>query len=245
MSPYGNMPRRPVAQSFCVFTTDSNLFTNKTGLESLLISILIYMPSLLGMIAPLLVALFLGRVFCSWICPVSFMLEQIDRLRRWIGRRKWLANHLVVVKKTLWFALLGEIIVSLIVGAPLFVFWSPPGLVGREIMMAVFFHTLALEGILLLVVIALEFVTRRFFCRSFCPLEGLLAFVGHKRKLRVIVVPKNCTQCGQCEKACPMGLIPQAGEGETPYCWNCGECLDSCAFNALKFQWKDGPHVTR
>jgi ferredoxin-type protein NapH len=209
------------------------------GLESLLIVKKVYLPSLIGMVIPVLLALFLGRVFCSWICPVTFILEWVDRLRRVLRRRKYLSNHLVVVKKTLWFVLIGELVVSMVLGAPLFVFWSPPGLVGREIMMGVFFHTFALEGIILLMIIVLEPVTRRFFCRSFCPLGGLLAFLGRKRKLRVIPVQEKCTDCGKCKKTCPMGLVPSEGEGTSAYCWNCGECLDHCAFGALKFHWHD------
>jgi len=207
------------------------------GLESLLVAKQVYLPSLMGMIIPVLLAAFLGRVFCSWVCPVTFILEWFDRFRRWISHRKYLANHLVVVKKILWFVLIGELVVSMILGAPLFVFWSPPGLVGREIMMSVFFHTFALEGIILFIIIALELITRRFFCRSFCPLGGLLAFLGSKRKLQVIPLQENCTHCGKCEKTCPMGLLPNNGEGRSPYCWNCGECLDHCAFGALKFHW--------
>jgi ferredoxin-type protein NapH len=124
------------------------------------------------MLIPVLLAFFLGRVFCSWICPISFILELFDRARRSISRKPFLRNRLLVAKKMLWFVLIAELIVSLVLGAPLFVFLSPPGLVGREIMMAVFFGKLALEGVLVIAVILLELLTRRFFCRTFCPLGG-------------------------------------------------------------------------
>jgi len=208
------------------------------GLESLLVAKQLYLTSLIGMTIPVLIAFFLGRVFCSWVCPVTYILEWVDRLRRLVNRSKYLVNHLVVAKKTLWFVLIVELVVSMVLGAPLFVFWSPPGLVGREIMMGVFFHSFALEGVILFVIIILELVTRRFFCRSFCPLGGLLAFIGNKRKLQVLPVKDNCTHCGKCKKTCPMGLTPNEGEGTSAYCWNCGECLDHCNFNAIKFQWQ-------
>lgn len=207
------------------------------GLESLLITKAVYLPSVIGMVPPLILAFLLGRVFCSWICPVTFILEISDRLRRAVSRRKHLRNRLVVAKRVIWFVLLGELLLSMIIGAPLFVFLSPPGLVGREIMMFVFFHTLAIEGVLLLIIIGLELVTRRFFCRSFCPLGGLLALAGSRRRLRVVVEEKNCVDCGMCVRSCPMGLVPQTGEGMSAYCWNCGECLDSCKTDALRFSW--------
>ena len=207
------------------------------GLESLLITKTIYMPSLIGMLIPLTLAFLLGRVFCSWICPVTFILELFDRLRKFISRKQFLHNRLVVAKRVLWFTLIAELLLSMVIGAPLFVFLSPPGLVGREIMMLVFFRTLALEGMLLILIIALELVTRRFFCRSFCPLGALLALVGQKRKLRVQVIPDNCIECGICSKTCPMGLAPEQAEGCSAYCWNCGGCIDSCPTQALEFQW--------
>lgn len=209
------------------------------GLESLLISKSFYLPSIVGMIIPVLLALFLGRVFCSWLCPVTFILEIFDRLRKAFTGKKYIANALLVAKKVLWFTLIAELVLSMILGAPVFVFLSPPGLVGREIMMLVFFKTFAFEGGILILILFLELLTRRFFCRSFCPLGALLAFIGRSRKLQVKTVNENCTDCGICSRVCPMGLNPQIGEGESAYCWNCGECLDSCHFDALHFAWKD------
>ncbi len=208
------------------------------GLESLLISKTIYLPSIAGMVIPVLLALFLGRVFCSWLCPVTFILEIVDRIRKLFTGKKYIHNALLVGKRVLWFTLIAELLLSMILGAPVFVFLSPPGLVGREIMMLVYFKTFAFEGGILLLILFLELLTRRFFCRSFCPLGGLLAFIGRKRSLQVATESSNCTDCGICIRVCPMGLDPQHGEGESAYCWNCGECLDSCRFNALHFKWK-------
>lgn len=207
------------------------------GLESLLITRSIYLPSIIGMMIPVLLALLLGRVFCSWICPVTFFLEIFDRLRKGISGRRFLRNRLLFAKKVLWFTLVIELVTSMVVGAPLFVFLSPPGLIGREIMMVVFFRTVALEGIIILVIMFLELLTRRFFCRTFCPLGGLLAFLGIKRRLRLHLHKENCTNCKICDLACPMGLQPSTGEGLSAYCWNCGECLDNCHHNALDFRW--------
>lgn len=207
------------------------------GLESLLITRSIYLPSIIGMVLPVLLAFLLGRVFCAWICPVTFLLELFDHARKVVSSKKYLYNGLVVAKKVLWFTLLAELLCSMILGAPLFVFLSPPGLIGREIMMLVYFQQLALEGILLVAIVLLELLTRRFFCRSFCPLGGLLACIGLKRKLRVTVASDSCVDCGKCARSCPMGLSPKLGEGMSAYCWNCGECIDSCKTKALNFRW--------
>lgn len=208
------------------------------GLESMLVTRSIFMPSLVGMVIPLLLAFLLGRVFCSWICPISLFTELLDRVRRKISRQPFLTNRLVVVKRVLWFTLICEIIVTMVLGAPLFVFLSPPGLVGREIMMLVFFGKLAIEGVLILLILCLELLTRRFFCRSFCPLGALLALVGKPRRLQVSLDREVCNQCGICDRVCPMGIRPSIGESKSVYCWNCGECIDCCNQAALDFKWR-------
>lgn len=208
------------------------------GLESILVSKIIYLPLLIGMIIPILVALFLGRIFCGWICPINYFCDLSDRFGRLFTRRRFRRDRLVLSRKLLWYALMGEILLTLILGAPIFVFISPPGLIGREIMMAVFFHTFALEGVVILGVLAVNLVTRRFYCRYMCPLGALLAFIGNCRKLRVVQDQTACNECGLCDRTCPLGLNPSLGEGMSAYCWNCGECVDNCAHDAISFKWR-------
>jgi ferredoxin-type protein NapH len=114
----------------------------------------------------------------------------------------------------------------MILGGPIFVFVSPPGLVGRDIMTLVFFHTLALEGVILLLVLGINLVTRRFYCRYFCPLGATLNLIGSRRKLRVRMEHDRCTACGLCDRRCLLGLSPVNGMAVSLYCWNCGECVD-------------------
>ncbi len=208
------------------------------GLESILVAKQLYLPALIAMLAPILLATLLGSVFCSWISPISFFSELLDGLRRWIRGGRQLQDHLLLPRRLLWYALLGELLFTMIAGAPLFVFVSPPGLIGREIMTLVFFHTLALEGMILLPVIGMNLVTRRFYCRSFCPLGATLNLIGARRKLAVIFNQYQCTACGRCDRSCPLGLSPTKGMAESLYCWNCGECVDACKSEALLFQWR-------
>ncbi|MFP7755284.1 4Fe-4S binding protein [Thermodesulfobacteriota bacterium B35] len=215
------------------------------GLESLLVTRSIAMASFIGMLIPLLLAFLLGRVFCSWICPISFFAELLDHGHRLVYRNKRRQDLLVPARRLLWFVLVGELLLSMILGAPVFVVLSPPGLVGREIMMAVFFHRLPLEGLILLPVLGMELVCRRLFCRCLCPLGGLLALVGSRRRLVVAMEPERCVQCFRCDRNCPLGLRPSRGETLTSYCWNCGACIDACGPAALAFRWQHNGNPSR
>ncbi len=208
------------------------------GLESILTSRTIYAPLLVGMLVPVLLASLLGRVFCSWICPISFLSEIMDRLIALFSRKRFRSEKHKLDYRLIWFALMGEILLALVVGAPIFVFLSPPGLVGREIMMFTLFQTLAVEGVVVIVVLIMHLYSKRFFCRYFCPLGGLLALLGSKRRLLVTPDPDACVHCDLCKKSCPLGLNPEKGQSLSPYCWNCGKCIEVCRSSALRFTWK-------
>ncbi len=204
------------------------------GLERILVTKTFYGPLLVGMLIPVLVALTLGRVFCGWVCPIHFLSEISDRLRSLFGGKLYPPDRWRLPRFTLWWALAGELLLAMILGAPLFVFLSPPGLVGRELLRLVFFQTLALEGLIIVAVLLLNLLTRRFFCRYLCPLGALLVLLGQKRRLRIELQSGACIQCAQCDQACPLGLTVSLGEGAGLHCWNCGTCVDQCQHAALQ-----------
>ncbi len=207
------------------------------GLESILTSRKLYGPLLVGMIGPVLLALLLGRVFCSWICPISFLSEIMDRLIRLLTGKKFRKPGIAMPRRMLWFALMGEVMLAMVIGAPVFVFLSPPGLVGREIMMATLFHTLAIEGVIVIIVLLLHLFSRRLFCRHLCPLGALIAVLGMARRLKIRKDKEACIDCGLCKRACPLSLDPAKDESLSAYCWNCGECVDACKPKALGYTW--------
>lgn len=208
------------------------------GLESILTSRLFYMPLIIGMTIPVLVALLLGRVFCSWICPVSFLSETIDIILLRIPGKRYRKTTIRLPRPLFWVSLFCELFMAMVAGVPIFVFLSPPGLAGREIMMIILFKTVAVEGVVLLAVLLLHILSPRLFCRYLCPLGALLAIIGSKRRLHIKFDAEKCVQCGKCSKICPLDLKPVQGETLSAYCWNCGECTDVCSEDALEFNFR-------
>ncbi len=211
------------------------------GIESLLTSRSLYLPLVIALLPPIVLALLLGRVFCSWMCPMGLLSEWADGLR-WKLRRRWRRrgpeSHLLP-KRVIWFVLAGDVLLSLIVGTSLFSAYSPPGIIGRELARTIFLGTLGGEVVLIVLILAFEvLVVRRGFCRYLCPLGAALSLFGRKRVLRVRLEPERCRAgCNLCQLGmiCSWGLLPRAGEVDSAYCTNCGDCVDLCPSGALHF----------
>jgi ferredoxin-type protein NapH len=204
------------------------------GLETILVSRRLHVPLLVGLIPAVLIALVLGRVFCSWACPAAFLQEMTDRL---LGRRAF--GRLALPRWTIWLVLAADLVLAVALATPFFAVWSPPGLVGRELFLLVFFRTLAWEGVVIVAVLALNLLWPRLFCRHLCPLGGLLAGLGAWRALRVSHVETRCDSCGDCDPVCPVGLTPTR-ESETAQCWSCGTCVDTCGKGGLVYRFRLG-----
>jgi len=61
--------------------------------------------------------------------------------------------------------------------------------------------------LIFLVILALELISRRFWCRNLCPLGALYALFSRFQVLKRRVSP-DCTDCGQCQSMCKMDAIP-------------------------------------
>ena len=81
----------------------------------------------------------------------------------------------------------------------------------------------------------------RFWCRYLCPSGALMAVFSRRSILRR-KVSRACTQCGLCEKACPMGAIgnsPQSDARLTQHCEciSCLSCAKACPIGAISFNF--------
>ncbi|MBN2366943.1 MAG: 4Fe-4S binding protein [Calditrichaeota bacterium] len=186
---------------------------------------------LLGALIPLAVALLLGRVFCGWACPYNLIAEYGDKLRRKL-RPKSVKKQNRNPKNPIYWIVFGIIfLVLMITGLPLVTYFSLPGLITAQMADLLFLGTVGIEILLVLVILLLEvFLSPRFWCRFVCPVGATLALARSGRTMRVNFDAEKCT-CAPaefpCNKACPIDLNPRKA-GIYPYCFNCGECVDTC-----------------
>lgn len=187
--------------------------------------------------------LFLGKAFCSWICPIGFLIEGVDALKRkwpWLTRIQIHKNAIDEQNQYYW-ALPFFLVLSLVVGIPVFQTLSPIGIIYRA-----FLFGLGLEVLLILIIIVLELAGyRRGWCRMLCPIGAFYALSARWSPVKVRCDTDKCVQCFQCVKACDytaasLKNIIEEGKvyAASSLCTRCGRCIDVCPARALQFSLK-------
>ncbi len=206
-------------------------------LQTLLLRREIYLPLLLAAVLPLVVALLLGRVFCSWVCPQNTLSEWIDGLEKRFFRKRWRQKHHYTLGKNppayhYWLIFSFLLLSMAILGFPLLAYLSAPGLITSFFSQAILGQGIGLEIFLVLFIFALEAVLfRRFWCKYGCPVGAFLALFRTRKTLSVQFRENYC-DCKPgttpCYTACPLHLAPKQVETLYPYCYNCGLCVSFC-----------------
>lgn len=93
-----------------------------------------------------------------------------------------------------------------------------------------------LTGIIFLVILALNLLSKRFWCSNICPLGTLLGLISRYSLFKVTKNKDLCTGCDSCNINCHGNADP-AGELKYPECMVCGNCIDCCSQESLKLSF--------
>lgn len=177
-----------------------------------------------------------GRAFCGWMCPVNLIGEGVDAARRRLGI---VVPERTVPRRAKIGVAVAVVLLSALVGFPVFELISPIGAVNKGLV----FGSFAGAGTLLAIVIAELLVSRRLWCRALCPLGGTFQVLGRAGQVNVAIDHDACIHCDKCAQVCladPAILAPAlAGQDvivRAGDCMACGACVDVCPTSALRFR---------
>ncbi len=199
------------------------------GLQTLLTTLTADRVLLLSLLLPIVIAMILGRVFCSWICPQNTLSELVDLAAVKIGiRRPFTIKPTPAPRYTVLILIM---IATPLAGLPLASLLSAPGIISVQVAKLVYEGTVGLElGLIGLIVIGEFFLAPRVWCNHLCPIGSFLALFRCRKTLQVVLhedAAHPCGHCLACAKACQLGLNP-LHDKIYPQCHNCGACLTAC-----------------
>ena len=100
-----------------------------------------------------------------------------------------------------------------------------------------YFELAFLSLIILLTVIILERLERRFFCRNLCPVGAFYGVISRFSLLRGKGGTK-CNKCRNCMTVCRMGAINEQRAISPLDCNLCMDCVDLCPGNKISFGFR-------
>ncbi len=100
-------------------------------------------------------------------------------------------------------------------------------------------------GFLFLLILFLNRIKPRFWCRTLCPLGALLGLLSGFSLLHLKKDSAKCTQCRQCVLTCQGAAEPMPEHNWQPAeCLTCFNCTKTCPEDALTFSF-ERPHSKR
>jgi polyferredoxin len=185
----------------------------------------------------LVLALFLRRSFCSWVCPVAVVSEcswkaGFKLLRRNPRPPRWLDLPLRGVKYLLMAFLVYSVAVAMSPAALEAFIQSDYHKLADVRLLDFFRHLSPLALGVLVTLLLLSFPLKSPFCRYLCPYGALLGLVAMLSPVRVTRSAERCVSCGVCSQVCPAYIdVMHTTSVTSPECIGCWRCVSHCRFN--------------
>jgi len=185
-------------------------------------------------------ALFFGRTWCGWCCPGAAINEACSV----IVRKRCRSGKRDKVKYLIFAVWAGVIGYAAFRSGGFHTIQPTFGLDRRSLMQDLF---LSIGVVAIVVPLALRF-GRYANCHYLCWVAPIM-IIGTKLKdrarwpsLRLVSDPSACTNCGKCDRYCPMHLpvaaMVRKGSLQNDECLLCGSCADHCQTGAIRYAFR-------
>jgi polyferredoxin len=215
---------------------------------------------LIWSLAILIPTLFLGRVFCGWICPFGTLNHLVANIRseRKAGRQR-LASNRYKPWQTFKYYLLFALLLAAFLGSAAVGIFDPIALAVRSIALSVlpsasyashavlglkqaYFRQSFVFGAIFIAILVLNLRITRFWCRALCPLGALLGLASRWSILGLEKRPAHCGDCNRCLLHCQGGDDPIPGvPWRKAECLLCMNCVADCPEGGIQFRFFPPP----
>jgi ferredoxin len=96
--------------------------------------------------------------------------------------------------------------------------------------------TFIIAAVTLVVLAVLAWIGGRTYCNTICPVGTFLSFISRFSLLKIRFDEEKCRNCSACSKSCKASCIDfKSRKVDYSRCVVCGDCLEACKFDALKW----------
>ncbi len=180
-----------------------------------------------------LMSVLLKKAFCSWLCPVGTLSENLWKF----GRRVLRTNvrvprsvdgplrSLKYVLLAFFVVLVGSMSAETLEGF----MQTPYGLV-VDVRMMNFFRDIGGTGAAIVVALAgLSILIENFWCRYLCPYGAFLGLASILSPTKIRRDPEACIDCAKCARVCPAHLpVDRLVQIRSAECTACMVCVAAC-----------------
>ncbi|MEA5030807.1 MAG: 4Fe-4S dicluster domain-containing protein [Sphaerochaeta sp.] len=229
--------------SFILFPVTLNFFSPYVSIDGALQGVIT--GSLVLFFLLYLSGIFLGRAWCSHLCPWSAPSDFLMSINNRCVDRKRL--------RIIRYAIFGIWITALVlafVAAGGIRSVDPLHLTEKGISTDQPVKYITYYMVVLLLFITTVLVGRRGACHGLCWMSPFLVFgmktgeLLHLPRLRVVSKPESCISCNACTRVCPMSLDVQSelrkGTIGSSDCILCNRCVDVCPSQVLHVRMGKG-----
>ena len=191
-----------------------------------------------------ILSMFLGRVWCGYLCPTGGLQECVQRINEKPAKQ----GKRDRIKFVIWIIWMTAVVVTFILGKNK-VTINPFYMTDHGISISSINNYVVYYGVVLIVVAPALIHGKRAVCHYLCwmaPFMIIGSTVGrwlHLPQLHIEVEKDKCIGCGKCSTACPMGLDVRKLVSEdkdstlkTTECIQCGACVDDCPKKVLSYK---------
>ena len=219
-------------------------------------------------VALIALTLIFGRIYCSVICPLGVFQDILARLRRkknkysYSKEVRWLRYPVLVIFVLAGVAGVGSLFqllapyssygrIATMIFQPIWKLGNNLLAMLAERMDSYAFYSidtwmrslpvLIIAVLTLVVLVVLAWRGGRTYCNTICPVGTILSFFARFSWMKIHFDEDKCKNCSLCSKNCKAACIDfKTHSVDYSRCVVCGNCIESCKFDALKYVHKSG-----